>query len=598
MTERAVCSEEIRQSLLVSETGEAKVEYQPCHLVTQTEGEECIINLVPIALHQGKLLVAAPAEAWSRTVADRLLPKNSFKKPVLVEVLTATVTAPEELRAEAPMNVWVGLLERAWSMQLEPGRHELPTADIWHLLPDGDHSIPYGPGLAQVSEEHFAFLTAQSGEAAEEQPPEPSFAPSHGGARSGLSDQPPVLESRMAAMEKTLASMQGALERLAGEPARPPALRKPGVKPANPTPARLRATFAPGTIPGLDPTVVQSALDAGIPEEQLRTLSGLLQKPNQMGDAPLPGTSSRRRKSVSVLEETDEEEEVEADREDGLGLEEDGLPDEKVGTGDPVEQALLKLTEIVGTLAKDKRPRDLDAMLDGLDPEAGEASSSGSGKGKAAVYKKLQSSLTENPAVIYQTIEAQLEKDFNLMRAAPGATMQQTSARAWLEHRSRLGYYPTTIRYAWALTGIWDALRSGAVKEARARCALAVAACDQSSIDQGSWLLSQEVLLEQPAPLQSFQGRRSPEPWEQSGSKLLDERWLEVFMWRLKSKDSYLESRKRLTQTGGKGKADAGGGAPPKADRDKDKDKQKKGNQKGKESKKEKGPLEADSSHP
>lgn len=100
--------------------------------------------------------------------------------------------------------------------------------------------------------------------------------------------------------------------------------------------------------------------------------------------------------------------------------------------------------------------------------------------------------------------------------------MQQTSARAWLEHRSRLGYYPTTIRYAWALTGIWDALRSGAVKEARARCALAVAACDQSSIDQGSWLLSQEVLLEQPAPLQSFQGRRSPEPWEQSGSKLLD----------------------------------------------------------------------------
>jgi len=167
MTERAVCSEEIRQSLLVSETGEAKVEYQPCHLVTQTEGEECIINLVPIALHQGKLLVAAPAEAWSRTVADRLLPKNSFKKPVLVEVLTATVTAPEELRAEAPMNVWVGLLERAWSMQLEPGRHELPTADIWHLLPDGDHSIPYGPGLAQVSEEHFAFLTAQSGEAAE-----------------------------------------------------------------------------------------------------------------------------------------------------------------------------------------------------------------------------------------------------------------------------------------------------------------------------------------------------------------------------------------------------------------------------------------------
>ena len=93
MTERVVCSEEISRSLLVSETGEANVEYQPCHLIGQAEGEECIINLVPIALHQGKLLVAAPAEVWSRTVAERLLPKNSFKKPVLVEVMTATQCA-------------------------------------------------------------------------------------------------------------------------------------------------------------------------------------------------------------------------------------------------------------------------------------------------------------------------------------------------------------------------------------------------------------------------------------------------------------------------------------------------------------------------
>ena len=109
-------------------------------------------------------------------------------------------------------------------------------------------------------------------------------------------------------------------------------------------------------------------------------------------------------------------------------------------------------------------------------------------------------------------------------------------------------------------------------------------------------LQSTEVLLEQPAPLQSFQGRRGPEPWEQSGSKLLDERWLEVFMWRLKSKDSYLESRKRLTHAGGKGKSESSGGAQPKSEREKEKEKPRKGSQKGKDGKKEKGSQEADPS--
>ena len=149
-------------------------------------------------------------------------------------------------------------------------------------------------------------------------------------------------------------------------------------------------------------------------------------------------------------------------------------------------------------------------------------------------------------------------------------------------------YDPTTIRYAWALAGIWDALRSGAVKEARARCALAVAAGDQASIDGSPSRTA--------SALQSFQGRRGPEAWEQSGSKLLDERWLEVFMWRLKSKDSYLESRKRLTHAGGKSKSESSGGAQPKSEREKEKEKPRKGSQNGKDGKKEKGSQEADPS--
>lgn len=65
----------------------------------------------------------------------------------------------------------------------------------------------------------------------------------------------------------------------------------------------------------------------------------------------------------------------------------------------------------------------------------------------------------------------------------------------------------------------------------------------------GSWV-SQELLVE-PAPriYASFQNRRMPEPHEQAASKLIDERWLAV----LRDLDNYLEARRRLGQTRGKG---------------------------------------------
>lgn len=53
-------------------------------------------------------------------------------------------------------------------------------------------------------------------------------------------------------------------------------------------------------------------------------------------------------------------------------------------------------------------------------------------------------------------------------------------------------------------------------------------------------------MLEHAPPFTAFMNRRAPEVWEQASSKLLDDRWLEVLTWKLKDKDSYLESRKRL----------------------------------------------------
>lgn len=214
---------------------------------------------------------------------------------------------------------------------------------------------------------------------------------------------------------------------------------------------------------------------------------------------------------------------------------------------------MVKLTKLMTTLTKEKSSRrGLDAILERVDVGGGEGSSSavGSGKSKAAAFKKLKAALESKPEWLYTNIEALMEEDFNLVRAMPGSTNRPVSSRAWLEHRSKLLHYPSTIRTSWIIGGIHDALKEGRTSEARARCALALGAIDQSSLDNGSWTLAQEVLLEAPAPYASFIGRKNPDLAEQAVSKLLDERLVEILLWRLKERDSYIESRKRLGAVG------------------------------------------------
>lgn len=77
-------------------------------------------------------------------------------------------------------------------------------------------------------------------------------------------------------------------------------------------------------------------------------------------------------------------------------------------------------------------------------------------------------------------------------------------------------------------------------REARARCALMVAAADQTSIDAGSWVLSGVALLEPPPPFHSFATPQSPAPQEMQHSSLLDLRWVvELFLGHVKEMDTY-----------------------------------------------------------
>ena len=505
--------------LLVEEGQAARTHYDLAHLQLGAEGETFSINLIPIAEIDKALLVAVPLSSWSRTVNDRLLPKGGLQKAVLVEVASVLVEEPERAESARVTKLWVGLLAKNLRRALQPGGMDDAATDVFTYDEElGVMFMPSGPALAQLADEHFAFMSAVSGE-----------------------QEVQSMDERIGKLEETMELVRKGLERVLPQGERKLGKSGPDVGDRAEQPALTRPTGEPRRLSGLDPTVVASAREAGISEQQLGALAKLFGKGGKLGDAP-----GLRRKAAD-LSETEEDEDAEADDEDV----------ELYAEKPSIEKAVAQLTKIVGSLAQKKKSgRDLETLLDGV--EGGEsASSSGGGKTKAAAYKKLRASLEEDPKTVYRAVEKLLERDFLSVRSGPGAGARSATSRAWLEHRSHLGNFPNTVRMAWIVAGIHDALRQGAHEEARARCAVALAAIDQAALDQGNWTLAQEVLLEQPAPYQAFSHRRTPDSWELAGSRLLDERWVEVLMWKVKDRDAYFEAR-RIAATRSKGQFQSG----------------------------------------
>ena len=518
--------------LLVDEAGSTRHHYEVVNFTWEKEGERLTANLIPICRFHQRLIVAVPGEAWHRTVSSRLLPRGALAKPIFVEVATALHSDPEVALLDKA-KLWLGYLARDIEEHLVPGRDAGAKLDVWYDdAEDGELRIPLAQALADAAEEHYGFMSAKE-----------TAAP-----------KKVTTETRLSTLESSLEKIHEALNKLAGvempapggtegAPAAPSVfIAAPKVVPRR-VAAQPSAAGDPLRVPGLDPGVVASAVEAGIPADQIRKLGALAGRPGRMLDAP---TKPKPHLVEEVLGETDEEGGAEAEEAvDGGGDPTAPLP------GGPLEQAVVQLTKIVGKLSSRQRG-DLEALLDGADSGSTEPSLTTGSKSKAAAYVKLKACLQESPSYIYTTIEERMDADFSQLRAAPGATNLPTGSRAWVEYRSRVMNYQSSVRAIWAIAGIHDCLRHGRYQEARCRATLAIAAWDQASLDSGNWLMSQELLLEEPPPWSSFQNKRMPEPWEQAASKLVDGRWLAVLQWRLKDKDAYLETKKRLVQSRGR----------------------------------------------
>ena len=530
--------------LLVAEDGAVRPDYNFAKLHFVAEEEQKSVATILISVVQRKVLAALPAAVWSRATVQRLLPPRALVKPYLVEVVAARADSPEEVVEDEVIKLWIGFLDRRLAETAEAlTGGEVVDYDLRYTdVSTGEERIPFGQALADVAEDHYVFQSA-----------------TEGGVPSGDGGGLPDFEQRMAMLEEGLIAIQTSLGEMAeqrttltgGKPR--VEVRHEGSIAAPLPPKRPSALKKPKEVDPmsqLDPGVVHSARQAGIPDGQLHSLARLLGKTTRMADQPGIPAATHRGMELSESDEDAEDEVAEAAEREAVGS---GSRGGETGPNTPIEKAVVQLTKIVGRMAR-KPGKDLEALLDGADGGSGEAGlGAPSGKSKAAAYKRLKAALTENPSFIYETIETLMEEDFRQARTGPGATNLATSTRGWIEHRSKIAHFPSSIRAIWALGAIHDCLKVGAYQEARARSALAVAAWDQSSLDAGSWIMSQELMLEPAPPYAAFQNRRMPEPHEQAASKLIDERWLAVLQWKLRDQDQYLEARKRLGQSRGKG---------------------------------------------
>ena len=503
----------------------------------QLLGVSSFASVVCIAEVEGQLLVCLPNSVWGKRKTDRSLPGNSFKKSISVEVSAVPSFDREAVVEETSLKVWIGLLAP------ESEKHINFSGDvIVDKSFDSDgllDAVPYAGSLVAIAAEHFAFMSAEEGLVED-----PLLA---GGLEQRVADMETALSGIQAALDSLVAQgggrARGGTRTAAQKQPQPGVAAEGGSARAGATPKRTAKP--PDVFEGLDKTVVDAALQAGVAESHLAEMAQVIRgHPKRMEDIPRPAGTPARRGELSESEDSSEE--------DG---EAEG---EAVGLGDGgVAKAIVKLTKVCSVLAegKIKKKSEIEMLLDQSNlGGSSDGSGLGAGRKNAQALRALKRCLVENPSYIYKAIESNLLTDFSARPSRPGDPMGQATARGWLESRSRILNYTNHVRWSWGVAGIWDDLIRGDVGSARARSALLIAASDQAAIDSGSWLLSNISLLEPVPPFQSFAAHQPPSPQEMQHSALWDPRWFELFLSHVKDLDSYQESRKKLARPSGAGR--------------------------------------------
>ena len=492
-------------------------------------------------------LVVVPHQVWHRTGPKRKL--GGLIKPISLEVASCSVSARDIVLEEPMMKVWMGLMTASAVRQLQPVEGKEMRDGLSYLFAaDGDPGyLPHVHALAQLSQEQFNFVSAESAmEGAEVDGPLVPKPDGYGSADASL----PL---RVTQLETTLSSLQATLdvlvERMPGPPQRKVTFApKPKVIQAPKSKDHSSTKPSSSRYPSLDPGVVAAAISAGVESQALedmeRMMSSNLTGAKRLREPALRTSKAAPRGSMTQAEELSESEEEDAQ-------DEGGSPPASSGE---VQSSLEKLTEILLVLTADKARKSKTSKVDqALDSITGGSHGDGTAvagglKRAASARRALRQALQDHPEDISALIEKLMLEDLTCAMQTPGVPPPTLSARAWIEHRSRIGPYRTAAYCSWAAGGILDDLIRGRPAHARAKAALLVLQLDQTAIDRGSWTLSAELSLEQGPPFSNLGSHVLPSiaDGESPYSKLLDARWAEICLSHLRDAEDFISKRKAL----------------------------------------------------
>ena len=507
-----------QEHFVVTPNGSPTYNYSVLNLTVPVSGNPALaVPTVVITEIEHQLLIAIPSKYWHRTVASRLLPPKAINKAISAAVVGSSEHQREEADPSGEyIRIWIGFLNPEWEVNLATGRgFALESAFPSEKGQLG--LLPFADALVAVADDKFSFLSAESGH-----------------------PEDPAVSERLAKLEEAVVSIKDAVLQLSqkSQPPQPQPGAKSKATPALRPPDKNTKAAEDG-LPGLDPAVVRSALQAGIGRDQLQSLSQFLggKKPAVGDVAASRGRTPKVR--FNELGEVDEEDAEGPTAEPALGA-----------PADAMQAALLKLTTIAEGLTKSRKKLSLEDWSDDLPALQDSSSSSsfvgGSSRKHAAVLASLRKALKENPSELYRVMESRMLDDFGSAGTGPGEPSRPGTFRGWAEHRSRIPNISGTVRLIWAVCGALDSLRAGRVPEAQARLILLLGQVDQVAVDRGQWVLAAEGSLEETPPFSSFSRHSPPDFYEGQHTKLWPPAWAEAFMHKVRETDDFVERRSKL----------------------------------------------------
>ncbi|CAE7334124.1 unnamed protein product [Symbiodinium microadriaticum] len=493
------------------------------------EGNQVSVQAVAVGEVQGKLLIAVPAAAWHRKVAKRSVPRGFMTKVFAAETAVCTLQDRGSEVEGQVVRIWLGYCEPSAESALEISDEE-PVVGFGRL-PSGEPLLPFVEALAEIWQAQLA-AGSTSAQTANEAPAVPQD-----------------WAERFATMERSLAQLSASLRGGShasplGEPEAPAPQPVAATKAPRKVAPKVQASPATQVFPGLDQGVVAAAIAAGVEPQALSEMSRLV------SSGPLTRLRSepaRPQRTSAALDESEEEpQRLEPDApalDQSTPQKPHGL---EVPAADALAQALVRCLDSAAGRSLNAKGSPLERALDASAGGSLEGSLN-TGRRNAAARRALRESLTTSPQELSGLIEQLMSED--LAASTPGVgSPAVTSARGWLEHRSRVQAYPTVVHLSWAIAGALDCLRAGQPEQARARLNIALLQADQMSVDRGSWLLAQELSLELPPPMGAFKRHDTPaSSTDPVYSRLLDPRWAEIALSRLRDEADFLDKRQKLS---------------------------------------------------